>query len=162
MASENFKLWNTLLLAPILCCLAFAGAYAQDDEMVVQYRQKVMAGHGNNISSIGDIMKNKLPHAATQISMHAKILAEYSGLIEGAYEKKVSAGATDSKPEIWQNWDDFLAKAKALGEASTKLSEVAQGGDIRATMTQVQAVGDTCSGCHNAYRKPEEESYKRK
>ena len=161
MASENFKTWNALLLVPVLCCLASAGAYAQDDEMVIQYRQKVMAGHGNNISSIGDIMKNKLPHAATQISMHAKILAEYSNLIEGAYEKNVSGGATDSKAEIWQNWDDFLAKAKALGDASIKLSEIAQGGDIQATMTQVQAVGDSCRACHNTYRKPEEESYKR-
>lgn len=130
--------------------------------MVIQYRQKVMAGQGNNISSIGDIMKNKLPHSATQISLHAKILAEYSDLIEGAFEKNVSAGATDAKPEIWQNWDDFLAKAKALGDASSKLSEVAQGGDMRAIMTAVQAVGDSCRGCHNPYRKPEEESYKRK
>ncbi len=162
MAPENFRLWKTLLLVPILCLLALAGAYAQDDEMVIQYRQKVMAGQGNNISSIGDIMKNKLPHSATQISLHAKILAEYSDLIEGAFEKNVSAGATDAKPEIWQNWDDFLAKAKALGDASSKLSEVAQGGDMRAIMTAVQAVGDSCRGCHNPYRKPEEESYKRK
>ena len=72
-----------------------------------------------------------------------------------------SAGATDSKPEIWQNWEDFLSKAKALGEASNKLSEVAQGGDLKATMIQFRAVGDTCRGCHNDYRKPEEESYKR-
>jgi cytochrome c556 len=162
MASEDYRWWKPLLWVPVLCLVVLAVAYAQDDEMVIQYRQKVMAGHGNNISSIGDIMKNKLPHAATQISLHAKILAEYSGLIEGAFEKNISAGATDSEPEIWKNWNDFLAKANALGDASAKLSEVAQSGDMRATMTQVQAVGDTCRGCHDSYRKPEEESYKRK
>lgn len=162
MASNDGRLFKTLLSVPLFCLLTLAGAEAQDVDAVIQYRQKVMAGHGNNISSIGDIMKNKLSHASTQITLHAKILAEYSGLIEGAFEKNLSTGATDAKPEIWENWDDFLAKAKALGEAATKLSEVAQDGDMRAIMTQVQAVGDTCRGCHDSYRKPEEESYERK
>jgi cytochrome c556 len=155
MAPKNFSMWKTLFLIPIVCFFALSGADAQDDEMVIQYRQKVMAGHANNMGSIGDVMKNKLPQAATQISLHAEILAKYADLIEGAFEKNVSAGATDAKPEIWQNWEDFLAKAKALGEASTELSKVAEGGDLKAAMSQVRAVGATCSGCHNDYRKPQ-------
>jgi cytochrome c556 len=33
---------------------------------------------------------------------------------------------------------------------------------MKAILPQVTALGDACKACHNNYRKPEEESYKRK
>jgi cytochrome c556 len=151
-----------LLLLPVLLLLTQVFVHAQEDEVFVQYRQKLMSGHGVSMGSIGDVLKNKLPNATEHVAVHARALAEYSKLIEVAFEKNVAAGATDAKPEIWQSWDDYVAKAKALEEAATKLADTAQGGDAQAMMPQVRALGDSCRNCHTSYRKSEEESYKRK
>ena len=83
-------------------------------------------------------------------------------MIPSAFEKPVSAGKTDAKPEIWKEWDDFKKDAEKFVEASDKLAKVAEGGDMKAVMAQVKEVGNACQHCHEEFRKPKEESYKRK
>lgn len=162
MRYQAYRTQKILFLIPVLLLLAVAFVHAQEDEVFVQYRQKLMSGQGVSMGSIGDVLKNKLPNATEHVAVHARAIAEYSKLIAPAFEKNVAAGATDAKPEIWQSWDAYVAKAKALGEAATKLAETAQSGNTQAVMPQVQALGDACRNCHDSYRKPEEESYKRK
>ena len=50
---------------------------------------------------------------------------------------------------------DFEKAARALEEA-------AEGGDMAAIGAGTKALGKTCGGCHRTFRKPKEESYKRK
>lgn len=136
---------------------------AQDDDApLAEYRQRLMTGMRAGMASIGDILKYKMPYSSDHFVIHAKNIGAYSELIPDAFKKELTAGATDAKPEIWENWDDFVAKAQALGEESAKLAAAAEAGDTAALMPQVKALGDACRGCHNVYRKPEEESYKRK
>jgi cytochrome c556 len=154
-----------VLVATLGFCMAlgFSLLEAQDDDQpLVEYRQKLMTGQRASMASIGDILKYKLPYSTNHIAIHAKNISEYAKLIPDAFKKQITAGATDAKPEIWQNWADFTAKAKAVEEASAKLSSVAATGDMKAILPEVKALGDSCKGCHNSYRKPEEESYKRK
>lgn len=156
---------RSLSFTLIICFLfsfAITFVQAQEDEQVVVYRQKLMKGHGASMGSIGDILKFKLPYSASHIASHAKALGEYATLIPDAFEKNISEGLTDTKSEAWQNWDDFVAKAEALNEASMKLSRLAKDGDMRAIMPGVKGVGDACKGCHSVYRKPEEERFERK
>jgi cytochrome c556 len=134
----------------------------EDDQPFVEYRQNLMSGQGASMAAIGDILKYKLPYSTNHIAIYAKNISEYTTLIPDAFKKPITAGATDAKPEIWQNWDDFTAKAKAVEEASAKLSAVAATGDMKAIMPAVKALGDSCKACHNSYRKPKEESYKQK
>lgn len=153
------------LLSAVGACLllGFSLVEAQNaDQPLIQYRQNLMSGQRASMASIGDILKNKLPYSTNHIAAHARNISEYAKLIPDAFKKQITAGATDAKPEIWQNWEDFTAKAKALEKASAKLSTVAASGDMKAIMPQVKALGDSCKACHDSYRKPKEESYKRK
>jgi len=133
-----------------------------NEEILVAYRQRLMSGHGASMGSIGDILKYKLDYGAKHIAVHAKNISEYAKLIPDAFKTEVTAGATDAKPEIWKNWDDFTAKASHLETEAAKLATAAQSGDMAAIMPQVKATGDSCRGCHDSYRKPKEESYKNK
>jgi cytochrome c556 len=152
--------WKLLLL---FVCLAipWAGAQAQGDEALIQYRQKVMQSNGASMGAIGDIMKNKLPYPG-HIFTHAQDIQRMSKLIGEAFKKEITAGKTDAKPEIWKEWDKFEAAAQALGEESGKLANVAQSGNMEAIGAQVKKLGDACGNCHKPYRKPKEESYKNK
>lgn len=156
--SKSLSSWLALSLG---LAASFASAQ-EDDKPLVEYRQKIMTGQRASMASIGDILKFKLPYSPNHLAIHARNISEYSKLITDAFEKEITAGATDAKIDLWTNWDDFAAKAKAVGEVSAKLAEVAAGGDMKAILPQVTALGDACKSCHNLYRKPEEESYKRK
>jgi cytochrome c556 len=141
--------------------LVAAASWAQDDEAVIGYRQKVMEAQGANMGAIGDILKFNLPYQK-DISGHAQALGVSARMIAAAFEKPVSAGKTDAKPEIWKNWDEFKADADKLAEASDELAKVAAGTDMNAIMAQVKKVGGACGKCHESFRKPKEESYQRK
>lgn len=152
--------WMLLVVFSVGVAIAFAQAQ-DEEEPVLVYRQKLMAGQRASMGAIGDILKYKLPYSTSHIAVHAKNIHEFATLIPDAFEKEMAEGRTDAKPEVWSNWDDFLAKAKTLSEASAKLAETAEGGDMRAVMQSVQGLGNACRGCHNEYRKPEEERFER-
>ena len=152
-----------VLVALVSLGLGLALVQAQDEPVPeLEYRQRLMKAHGASMGSIGDILKYKLPYDSNHIATHAKNISQYAKLIPDAFKKEVTAGLTDAKPEVWKNWDDFAAKANAVSEASAALAAAAGGGDMRAMMPHVKAVGDACRGCHNTYRKPEEERFERK
>jgi cytochrome c556 len=81
-------------------------------------------------------------------------------LMAPAFEQKVAAGKTDAKPEIWSDWPKFEKAVADYEKAAQNLAAAAQGGDPAATGGAVKALGDSCGGCHEKFRKPKEESYK--
>ena len=50
---------------------------------------------------------------------------------------------------------------KAFETETAKLAEVAKSGDPAAIGPQLKATGKSCGGCHESFRKPKEESFKR-
>jgi cytochrome c556 len=147
----------------VLVCLAvlFTVALAQEDEAMVQYRQKVMTSQSASMGAINDILKNKLPYS-NHIFTHAQAIQRMSSLVPEAFKKDIATGKTDAKPEIWKEWDKYTAAAEALGQEAAKLAEVAQKGDMAMITDQAKKVGEACGSCHKPYRKPKEESYKNK
>lgn len=161
--STNRK-WLLLFMTAVLAGIGFAMAEAQDDENqpLLDYRQRLMVSQRASMANIGDMLKYKMPYSAEHFQIHAKNISEYAKLIPDAFEKKITDGKTDAKPEVWQNWNDFVAKANALSEAAAALSTAAQaGGDARDLMPAVGELGNACRNCHNDYRKPEEERFPR-
>jgi cytochrome c556 len=158
MARIRLYLW---LLPLFVVCLALplTGAQAQSDEAFVQYRQKVMSSQGASMGAINDILKNKLPYQE-HIAAHARDIAAMSALIGEAFKKQIVEGKTDAKPEIWKEWEKFVAAAEALANESSKLATVAQSGTMEAIGDQAKKVGGACGDCHKPYRKPKEQSYK--
>jgi cytochrome c556 len=149
------------LSAIALALIVSSAAFAQgSDEGTIKYRQKVMSGIGADMGSIGDILKYGLAIEGG-IAAHAELIAERTDLVAAAFERNVSTGATDSKPEIWQEPDDFREKTAAMKTEAQKLAEIAKSGDGAAIGKQVKALGDSCGSCHKSFRKPKEESYKR-
>lgn len=137
-----------------------AQAPATSDEGTLAYRQKLMSGVGADMGAIGDILKYGLP-LQSHIVAHAQMLSQRADLVAAAFERNVSDGPTDAEPEIWTKPDDFRQMTQDMKAEADKLAEIAASGDAAAIGRQVKALGGACGSCHDSFRKPKEESYKR-
>jgi len=154
-----------IVAASLMATMMIAGAAAaQDakklDEGSVKYRQSLMESVGGDMAAIGNILKYGLPLTANIVT-HAEGLASHAKLVSSAFERKVTSGPNDSEPAIWEKADEFKEKSKAFETETAKLVEVAKAGDGAALGVQMKATGKSCGGCHDSFRKPKEESFKR-
>jgi cytochrome c556 len=149
-----------LMAATIIASAASAQDAAKADEGAIKYRQSLMESVGGDMASIGNILKYGLPLTGNVV-VHAEGLASHAKLVGSAFERKVSAGRTDAQPAIWEKPDAFKEKVKVFETETAKLVEVAKAGDPAALGVQMKATGKSCGGCHDDYRKPKEESFKR-
>lgn len=152
------------LVATLALAAGSARAQAADpkaDEAALKYRQSLMEAIGGDMAAIGDILKYGM-NLPGHVAVHADSLAAHAKLVGAAFERKVTAGPTDSEPAIWEKPDEFAQKVKNFETETAKLAEVARGSDPAALGAQVKAVGKSCGGCHEGFRKPKEESFKRK
>jgi cytochrome c556 len=150
---------RAVALLPLLVLPALE-AVAQDDQAVIDYRQKLMTAVGANMGAISDIMKNGLPQTQN-VAVHAENLDRNGLLIASAFEAQVVEGPTDAKPEIWQDKAGFAEAIEKMRLEAAKLAVIAASRDPAVVGPQVKALGKACGGCHKSFRKPKEESYKR-
>ncbi|MBS1106108.1 MAG: hypothetical protein H6Q91_1610 [Deltaproteobacteria bacterium] len=166
MHSIRIALTTGIAAALLVTAIGVAGAAsAQDaakaDEGAIKYRQSLMESVGGDMASISNIMKYGLPLTGNLV-VHAESLAAHAKLVSTAFERKVTAGQTDAEPAIWAKADEFKEKTKAFETETAKLVEVAKTSDPAALGVQMKATGKACGGCHDNFRKPKEESFKRK
>ncbi|HMP55489.1 MAG TPA: cytochrome c [Novosphingobium sp.] len=62
---------------------------------------------------------------------------------------------TDARQEIWTKPDEFKAASAAFVAEAAKFNAVAQAGDLAAVGAGMQALGGTCKGCHDKFKKPD-------
>lgn len=141
---------NKILFA---CLIALTGSFvstrlfAQAD--VIEKRQKLMKGQSAAAKAIKGAVAAK--DYAT-VELKAKDLVESSANIPDYFPKGSTQGKTKAKAEIWSKWNEFNAKAKALGKAARDLGDAAKAGDETGITANVKAVSGACSGCHTAFR----------
>ena len=134
---------------------------AENAAGVIKYRQSVMRSHWGHLGGMFEILKNGLPYKG-HIAGHARAVSESSKIIADIFPEGTADGKTDAKAVIWQEWDDFKAKARNMGKEAAKLEKIARSGSMADIGAQMKKVGKACGSCHKKFRKPKEESYKRK
>jgi cytochrome c556 len=138
--------------AAVIGVLLVAGAaYAEGDRTDPNAiaRSDLMKTIGKNTGILGDMAGGKAPHDAAAAEGAKAAIIEAAAKIEETFKEQGAADpASESKPEIWAEWDDFLADAKALGDAAGAM-DVASAESIGAGMG---ALGGTCKDCHTEFR----------
>jgi len=129
------------------------------DEAYIKYRQSVMSIVGTHMGAIADIMKNGLDVPGA-IAQNAAQMAEAASLIAPAFRRPITAGPTDSKAEIWEDWAKFEQAIADYEQAARELAIAASADDPSRVGPAMKALGGSCGGCHKPFRKPKEESYK--
>jgi cytochrome c556 len=155
----DVRLMSALAAVGVLFLSAPAFADAEADEAQIKYRQTLMSGIGADMGGISAILKNRLKLPG-HVASHAEQIALSAKLVAAAFKQPLSGGATDAKPEIWRDWAGFEEAIADLDAAANALAAAAAGSDPGAIGPAVKGLGKSCGGCHKAYRKPKEESYK--
>lgn len=128
----------------------FAGdiAFAEATDPDVKARQELMKANGAAMKTLSDMAGGKVAFdAAAAQAAKDSLIADAAG-IEEKWKVQATDPDSESKPEIWTAWDDFVAKAGDLGKAAEAL-DVSSKDTIGAGLG---AIGGTCKTCHTAYK----------
>ncbi|MBL9049443.1 MAG: cytochrome c [Tabrizicola sp.] len=146
------KLAKAVLIGAVLAAGAvYAQAERTDPNSIA--RSELMKINGKNVGILSDMAGGKAAYDAAAAEAAKAALVEAAGKIEATFKDQGAADpASRAKPEIWANWDDFLMKAKALGDGAAAL-DVASAESIGAGLG---AIGGACKDCHTTYQMPKE------
>jgi cytochrome c556 len=136
-----------VLGAALTAGAAFAQVERTDPNAIA--RSELMKMQGMNAGLLGKMAAGEEPYDLAKAEAAKAGLIESSGKIEAVFMQQGAADpVSEARPEIWVNWDDFLVKAKALGDATAAL-DLSSAETIGAGMG---AIGGACAECHKAYR----------
>ncbi|WP_171060467.1 cytochrome c [Poseidonocella sp. HB161398] len=115
---------------------------------VVMARMHGMKSLGMQLKTLGAMAKGERPFDAAAAQDALALLAEEAGRIPAQFRDKVTVPQSEARPAIWEDWDDFSARAEALRLAAAGL-EIA---DADGLGPALRDLGGACKGCHSVHR----------
>lgn len=125
---------------------------------VVKERQELMKGMGGAAKKLGAMAKGEAEFDPAVAAEQGIILQTRSGDILALFPEGSQDEATsDALPTIWERHAEFADSAAKLEETSGQLVLAMQdGGDLTDLRQAFAAVGKSCGGCHEVFRKKQE------
>jgi cytochrome c556 len=151
-SSMKRRLIQSTLITSLLAVVAMPALADESTQGAIDFRESVMTTFKWYMGPMGAMAKGKIPFDAALFKSRADGLANASRLDASEGFPEGSVGETEAKPEIWDNWDDFLSKYQSLQDEAVKLQQVAATGDEAEMKKQFGKVGETCGSCHKKYR----------
>lgn len=144
----------------VMGLIAFQGyignATADDLQSAVDARRALMKDNIAKMKAMGGVVEAKSGDLAAMQQLALGMQSNAEKMVD-LFPKGSSMtdlpGKTNSKPEIWDNFDDFKSIAATFATESGKLADAAKSGDMSAFAAQYDVVGEkACGGCHTKYR----------
>jgi cytochrome c556 len=148
--SRISRLASAATLAAVVSMGAPDIASAQDAPAEVTYRQNIMQAIRTNLMQLRAVGNVGQP---THTVHYARAMYGLGDMLGQAFESG-SAANSGALPAVWQNRAQFNERVAAFEAASAQLLEAAEMRDQAAITQAVQAVGGTCSACHQVFRVP--------
>jgi cytochrome c556 len=143
------KLMTKTLVLGLVLSGGMAMAQDATDPTVVAWKN-LMRANGGAAKVLGEMAGGKTAFDQAAAEAAKAKLIEDAKATPAAFQTQASDPASRAMPEIWTNWDDFVAKSGALLAAAEAL-DVSSAETIGAGMG---AVGGACGACHKAYQVP--------
>jgi len=141
----KLKLVAVAATAALIGTMSIA-ADATDPSVIA--RKDLMKSFGGAAKVLGGMAGGEVAFDAAAAAAAKAALVDGAAMIAAKFETNATDAASESKPEVWTSWDDFVAKGKALGDAAAAL-DVASVDGVKAGMG---AIGGACKDCHTSYR----------
>lgn len=134
----------------LILSLVATGAIAHDavKDPQVQARMQMMKEIRQATATLGAMVKQPDTYSEAKADTARTALIDLADAIPAAFEDPATDPVSEADPAIWQNWDDFTAKADALGAAARSLDVTSEEG----LAAGLREIGGTCGGCHRPYR----------
>lgn len=139
-----------------LCFVLPAGMVAaQSPDDAVKARQGYFDMLGAQMAVLAPMAQGKMDFDTDKAKVAADNLAALAKvnvlpLFMAGTSADDMAGKTRARPDIWENGDDFLAKATAFHDAAAEMPTAA--GSLETLQAAVGKLGGSCKGCHDNFR----------
>jgi cytochrome c556 len=146
------RLIKRVSLLVLLCAAATPLTAAAPDPIAV--RIEGLRALGAAFKTVNDEIKSGTPQpimlqlSARQIK--AAAVAQYTWFPAGSGPRP--GAKTAAKPEIWAQPVQFKAAQDAFNVQAQAFAKIAGSGDLAKLTAQTKALGQTCGGCHKAFR----------
>lgn len=145
----------------LVSCGGGGGGQAATDDtpegQAVAFRQALMETVAYKVGQARAMASGEIPADNTAFAKHASDIATLAGMITEGFIPNSGTANSAALPDVWTNNADFQAKAADFQNAAAALATAASQQGFEAAKGMVQAVGQTCGGCHRPYRRRAEE-----
>ena len=129
-------------------------AVADQGAMVAEERSKLMKGMGGAMRNLKGFVDGR--KSADEAAAAAAVIAAAAPKIASVFPPNTGMGAnpkSESKDNIWKEWDAFTAAAKLLGDKAAALKTALASGNKGAVAAAFGDLGKNgCGGCHRVFR----------
>ena len=139
-----------IVLAVAIIAAGVTAVVAQSDPIAA--RKALMKANNENARNLVRMTRGEDPYDAAKVNAAFAQWAETAQKFPALFPDNSKTGETRATPKVWETRSDFEAKvaafAKAVGDNRDKAKNVEE------VKVALAAVGKTCDGCHEPYRKP--------
>jgi cytochrome c556 len=137
------------------------GAAAQADDspegQAFDFRNGVMHSLAWKVGKLRAMAQGDIPVDNAVALKNAQDTAALAGMLTDGFIPNSMVKGSLALPDIWKNFPDFQMKANDLQMAAAALADATKANGFEASKGMVQAVGQSCGGCHRPYRKRTEQ-----
>ena len=132
---------------------ALAASAEERATAAVETRQGLLKVVVSYFGPIVGMARQQIPYDGDVVADNAARIAELAAMIPHVFRNDTRAHEipTESLPKIWDNLDDFNAKAATAAERAAALAAAAGEGQGPA-MKAFGELGAACKACHDEYR----------
>lgn len=130
----------------LMAGMAFAEGTRTDPNSIA--RGTTMGAIGGAMKVLGGMAGGQVAYDAAAAEAAKAALVAAAASIPVVFEPNTTDAASEAKPDVWTNWDDFAAKAKVLNDAAVALDV----SSVEAIGAGMGALGGACKACHTTYR----------
>ena len=146
----------SLLLLPATVSADDAKMVKGEAAAVAKYRHNAYEGMGKHMKVLGMMAKGEVSLPQADQVAHAKALQSTASLMAGWFPAGTGPAAgidTDALQAVWKDAPGFEKAIANYKEATDTLVAKAEAGNRDEFLAAFKAVGKTCGGCHDSFRK---------
>ena len=133
----------------ILSCLTGVTQAHEGAEGVIKERMDRFKENKESMKAI----KANLGSDASVIAKEALAIQAWANQMTDFFPEGSTQPPSEALPAIWQNFEDFKARAASNANAAGDLANLARSGANTSALTNgFKALGKTCKDCHNDYK----------
>lgn len=144
-------IWKSLVPAAVIMGLSASLAFAGP----IEDRQAAMKQNGKAMGMLVPMIKGEKPYDAAVVKEAATILVEDGKKAAASFPEGSDTGPPETyvKAEIWSDPEGFK---EAFDKAIAAAEALAMTTDEASFKAAFPAVGASCGGCHEKYRRPKD------
>jgi cytochrome c556 len=150
---------TSVLAVTALALMAAASfAFAQDTSVAVDPAIESMSvdqlveARQNAMKQNGGLLRAAMRASGDEAVAAATTMLQNFTNLPALFREGSTASNSKALPLIWENWEDFKARFDEDAKHAAEAVAAAKANDAAAYGAALQAIGQSCSGCHQMYR----------